>query len=149
MKDGDGDIYLFLCQTRKEVKAKHHTRCICCTSMVHLAADIDEKTVHNAKEALRKLEPKFVPHLILRESPSYWLLQKWEGNWAELTFTKTSGIVNGDAPVCYWPITLSPVTVPDVFAKVNSAKFPSRSWSCKLAFLPPASSNSFRSLCVS
>ena len=120
-------LYLFLCQTRKEVKAKHHTECICCTSMAHLAADIDKETVHNAKEALRKLEPKCVPQLILRESPSYWLLQKGEGNWAQLTFAKTSGIVKGDAPVCYWPITLSPVTVPDVFAKVNSAQFPSRS----------------------
>ena len=32
----------------------------------------------------------------------------------------------GDAPVCYWPIfPLSPVTVPEVFAKVNLAQFPS------------------------
>ena len=54
-------LYLFLCQTRKEVKAKNHTECICCTSMAHLAADIDKETFHDAKEALRKLEPKCVP----------------------------------------------------------------------------------------
>ena len=34
-----------------------------------------------------------------------------------------SGIVTGDAPVSFW---LSVVTVPEVFAKVNSAQFPSR-----------------------
>ena len=42
-------LYLFLCQTRREVKAKHHTECICCTSMAHLAADIDKETVHNVR----------------------------------------------------------------------------------------------------
>ena len=32
-----------------------------------------------------------------------------------------SGFVTGDAAVSYWPIfSLSPVTVPEVFAKVNS-----------------------------
>ena len=37
-----------------------------------------------------------------------------------------SGIVAVDAPVVsYWPIfSLSLVTVPEVFAKVNSAQFP-------------------------
>ena len=35
-----------------------------------------------------------------------------------------SGIVTGDAPVSYWPIFfLSLVTVPEVFARVNSAQF--------------------------
>ena len=36
-----------------------------------------------------------------------------------------SGIVDGDAPVSYWPFffSLSPVTVPEVFAKVNQAQF--------------------------
>ena len=36
----------------------------------------------------------------------------------------------GKAPVSYWPIFffLSPVTVPEVFAKVNSVQFPSRFW---------------------
>ena len=37
-----------------------------------------------------------------------------------------SGVVIGDAPVSYWPIfSLSLVTVPEVFAKVKLAKFPS------------------------
>ena len=37
-----------------------------------------------------------------------------------------SGIVNGVAPVSYWPIfSLTLVTVPEAFAKVNSAQFPS------------------------
>ena len=37
-----------------------------------------------------------------------------------------SGIVTGDAPVSYWPIfPLSLVTVPEVFAKINSDQFPS------------------------
>jgi len=37
-----------------------------------------------------------------------------------------SGIVTGDAPVSYWPIfSLSLVTVPEVFMKVESAKFSS------------------------
>ena len=38
-----------------------------------------------------------------------------------------SGIVTGDAPVSYWSISPLPlVTVPEVFAKVNSAQYPSR-----------------------
>ena len=37
-----------------------------------------------------------------------------------------SGIVAGEAPVSYWPIfPLTLVTVPEAFAKVNSAQFPS------------------------
>ena len=37
-----------------------------------------------------------------------------------------SGIVTDDAPVSYWPIfSQSLETVPEVFAKVNSAHFPS------------------------
>ena len=35
-----------------------------------------------------------------------------------------SGILTGDVPVSYWPVfPLSLVTVPKVFAKVNSARF--------------------------
>ena len=35
-----------------------------------------------------------------------------------------SGIVTGDAPVSYWPFfSMSLVTVPEFFAKVNSAQF--------------------------
>ena len=36
------------------------------------------------------------------------------------------GMVTRDAPVSYWPFfSLSLVTVPEVFAKVNSAQIPS------------------------
>ena len=36
------------------------------------------------------------------------------------------GMVTRDAPVSYWPVfSLSLVTVPEVFAKVNSAQIPS------------------------
>ena len=39
-------------------------------------------------------------------------------------------VVSGNAPVSYWSIfPLSLVTVPEVFAKVNSTQFPSRSFS--------------------
>ena len=48
--------------------------------------------------------------------------KKRGGNWAELIFTKTSGIVTSDVPVIYWPIFV----VPQVFVKVTSAQFPSR-----------------------
>jgi len=35
-----------------------------------------------------------------------------------------SGIVTEDAPVSYWPIfSLSLITVPEVFAKVNSTQY--------------------------
>ena len=38
-----------------------------------------------------------------------------------------SRIVIGNLPVSYWPVfTLSLVTVPEVFANVNSDQFPSR-----------------------
>lgn len=38
-----------------------------------------------------------------------------------------SGIVTGGVPVSYWPIFfVSPVTVPEVLANFNLAKFPSR-----------------------
>ena len=44
---------------------------------------------------------------------------------AEMRPAIVSGIVTGDAPVSYWPIFLpSLVTVPEVFAKVNSTQFP-------------------------
>ena len=42
---------------------------------------------------------------------------------------RLSGIVIGDSPVSYWPIVflfLSLSTVPEAFAKVNSAQVPSR-----------------------
>ena len=37
--------------------------------------------------------------------------------------TIVCGIVTGEAPASYW-LTFPPVTVPEVFAKVNSAQFP-------------------------
>ena len=41
-----------------------------------------------------------------------------------MIFAKASGIVTGDALVSYWPIfPLPPVTVPEVFAKLNLAQF--------------------------
>jgi len=44
-----------------------------------------------------------------------------------------SGIVIGDTPVCYWSVfPLSQVTAPEVFEKVNSAQFPSRSLNVEL-----------------
>ena len=44
-----------------------------------------------------------------------------------------SRIVTGDAPVCYWSVfPLSKVTAPEVFEKVNSAQFPSRSLNVEL-----------------
>ena len=44
-----------------------------------------------------------------------------------------SGIVTGDAPVSYWPNFLpSLVTLPGVFAKVNSTQFP-RFYSCEFS----------------
>ena len=50
-----------------------------------------------------------------------------------LTLKKTFRIVIGDVPVSYWPIFfLSPVTVPEVFAKGNSAQFPVSSLTCSL-----------------
>ena len=47
-----------------------------------------------------------------------------KGNWADLTVVTTSGIVTEDALLSYWSIfPLSPGTVPEVFAKINSAQF--------------------------
>ena len=70
--------------------------------------------------------PRFViGSEILRHFLNQSIFSKREGNWAELAFAKTSGIVTGHAPVCNWPIfSLSQVAVPEVFAKVNSAPSP-------------------------
>ena len=47
-----------------------------------------------------------------------------KGTGAEISPAIVSGIVTGDASVSYWPIfTLYLVTVPELFAKVNSAEF--------------------------
>ena len=43
---------------------------------------------------------------------------------AEMCPAVISGIGTGDAPVSYWPIvSLSLITVPEVFAKVNSTQY--------------------------
>ena len=44
---------------------------------------------------------------------------KKRGDWTELAFSKTSGIVTGDAPVSYWPFFPCPQTVPGVFAQLT------------------------------
>ena len=50
---------------------------------------------------------------------------KEKGTGAEMCPAIVSGIVTGDVPVSYWPIlSLSLVTVPEVFTKVNSAQSP-------------------------
>ena len=46
---------------------------------------------------------------------------------AEMRLAIVSGIVTGEASVSYWSISpLALVTVPEVFAKVNSTLFPTR-----------------------
>ena len=48
-----------------------------------------------------------------------------KGNGVEMHAAMVSGIVTLDVPVSYWSIfSLSLVTVPEVFAKVNSTQFP-------------------------
>ena len=56
------------------------------------------------------------------------LFRNEKGTGAEVRPAVVSGIVTGDAPVSYWPTVfpLSLVTVPEVFAKANSAQFSSR-----------------------
>ena len=53
--------------------------------------------------------------------PHFW---SGKGTGAEMRPAVVSGIVTGGASVSYWPIfSLFLVTVPEVFAKVNSAQF--------------------------
>ena len=55
------------------------------------------------------------------------LLETKKGTGAEMHPAIGSGIATGDAPVSYWPIvSLSQVSVPEVFAKVNLTHFPIR-----------------------
>ena len=50
-----------------------------------------------------------------------------KGPGAEISDAIASGIVTGDAPVCYWQIFfVSLATVPEGFAKANSTQFTSR-----------------------
>ena len=56
-----------------------------------------------------------------------WLVGHEKGTGTEMSPAIVSGIVIGDALISYWLIfSLSLITVPEVFAKVNSAQFPSR-----------------------
>ena len=57
-----------------------------------------------------------------------WLVGHEKGTGTEMRPAIVSGIVIGDALISYWLIffPLSQITVPEVFAKVNSAQFPSR-----------------------
>ena len=50
-----------------------------------------------------------------------------KGGEIDMRHAIVSGIVTGEAPLSYWPISpLALVTVPEVFAKVNSTQFPTR-----------------------
>ena len=52
--------------------------------------------------------------------------RKQKETGAEMRPAIVSGIATGDAPVSYWSIfSLTPVTIPEVFARVNSIQFPS------------------------
>ena len=57
--------------------------------------------------------------------PQWVTLETGRGTGAEMCPAIVSGMVTEDAPVSYWFFFfLSPVTVPEVFAKVNTVKFP-------------------------
>ena len=65
---------------------------------------------------------------VKQQSPTGSYVRNRVGTGAEVRPAIVSGIVTGDVPVSYWPIffCLSPVTVPEVFAEVNSVQSPSR-----------------------
>ena len=65
---------------------------------------------------------------VKQQSPSGSYVRNRMGTGAEVRPAIVSGIVTGDVPVSYWPIffCLSPVTVLEVFAEVNSVQSPSR-----------------------
>ena len=64
----------------------------------------------------------------LRYQHKFATLENEKRTGAKMRGAIVFGIVPGNAPVSYWPIffLLSLVTVPEVFAKVNSPQFPSR-----------------------
>ena len=65
---------------------------------------------------------------VFRNKTSFTTLEMRKKTVAELPLAKTSGIITWDVLVSYWPIimfSLSPVIVPEVFAKVNSNRCPS------------------------
>ena len=68
------------------------------------------------------------PEQRLEKEPTYSpLLQTNNGTGAKMHPAIGSGIATGDSQVSYWPIvSLSQVSVPEVFAKVNVTHFPIR-----------------------
>ena len=64
----------------------------------------------------------------LRYKHQFPTLEHEKRTGAEMRRAIVSGIVPGDALVSYWPkfFSLSLVTIPEVFAKVNSSQFASR-----------------------
>ena len=77
---------------------------------------------------IRQAETKTMNKQVKQQSPTGSYVRNRLGTGAEVRPAIVSGIVTGDVPVSYWPIffCLSPVTVPEVFAEVNSVQSPSR-----------------------
>ena len=72
---------------------------------------------------------------VYKAGSAFWAIKSWrisyssneKGTEAKKRPAIVSGILTSDASFCYWPIFPLPlVTVPEVFAKVNSVQFPSR-----------------------
>ena len=63
---------------------------------------------------------KIWPNIPLKKAIGQFRNEKRTG--AEMRPAIVSGSVAGDAPVSYWPVL---EIVPELFAKVNSAQFPS------------------------
>ena len=63
---------------------------------------------------------KFWPNIPLKKVIGHFTNERVTG--AKMRPAIVSGSVTGDTPVSYWPVL---ETVPELFAKVNSAQFPS------------------------
>ena len=73
------------------------------------------------------LFPQPIANLVWNQCRSTHSQLKKRGDWAELTFAKTSGTVTGEREkIGQSLIGAFPVTIQEFFAKANSAKFPSR-----------------------
>ena len=66
------------------------------------------------------MKRKIWPNIPLKKVIGH--LRNERGTGAEMRPAIVSGSVTGDAPVSYWPVL---EIVPELFAKVNSAQFPS------------------------
>ena len=75
----------------------------------------------------KKKKGSMIYENVFRNKTSFATLEMRKKTLAELPLAKTSGIITRDVLVSYWPImfSLSPVIVPEVFAKVNSNWCPS------------------------